>query len=686
MSRWHEPTCSNPEVEIIGGLPYCVHCDALATLDDIEDGLLLQGPREPPSEKSGTFNLTWPSCVQYIGGEDPPGNGSLQNSAIEVPELLQTASPQLRSSAMSSEKQIEATGMRNNEEDGSMVPRPCFRYQPLPNRKDVRLLKLNCGNDGSPLHADFATANLESEDTSYNALSYTWADDSGNTDRCRPLFVGPFWDALSITRNCEQALRSVRRRTGKPLDIWVDSVCINQADADERSCQVALMTEIYSRATEVMVYLGPAKDNSALALAASTRSLLQRGCVHAPSSSTGICEACSEAIRLLLQRPYFHRLWVVQEFVLSKQVSIYCGTSYAILRPNSEPGTFTMVCACDLMLNLENYHFGSLSVKPIGKGEKSQISSEWDRIMRKLESQIGATHTAALAAGPKESQLLDIARSLPPLSETTDAESQQNFWHHHEWAEQLWSKWKRFESRLGPLLRNAESRLAIKKAFMIQRLTFESCPLRVETDVGIWVCGCDTTGCTRGLLHISKLLWSLLSASVTTVLENDQVEADRPLDEHLSIQFMEWATTTEQLFSRLVRCEELGISALARATPGEGVGSLWMLTWNNFLENSFPLMGVSDMDSVNAIDRLLDFRYSSPHQKFSWNWDGVRDKLDTRWKFWKILDEDEWMRRWRKTRGEYTPGLSGVDYDLAVRLEMGRLGFNLDDHENVEIR
>ncbi|KAK2762898.1 heterokaryon incompatibility protein [Colletotrichum kahawae] len=124
------------------------------------------------------------------------------------------------------------------------------------------------------------------------------------------MFIGPFWDIIPITRNCENALRSVRISAGPPRNIWIDSLCINQDDEEERSAQVALMPRIYAGAAGVLVYLGNATSDSDLAMDAITRSEDSYRCVHLGNRS-GVCEGCFKAVESLFQRNFFQRLWVV---------------------------------------------------------------------------------------------------------------------------------------------------------------------------------------------------------------------------------------------------------------------------------------------------------------------------------------------------------------------------------------
>jgi hypothetical protein len=60
---------------------------------------------------------------------------------------------------------------------------------------------------------------------------------------------------VPITPNCHEALLQIRKRFGG-TGIWVDSICIHQADVEERSRQVELMGLVYRKAREVLVWLG----------------------------------------------------------------------------------------------------------------------------------------------------------------------------------------------------------------------------------------------------------------------------------------------------------------------------------------------------------------------------------------------------------------------------------------------
>jgi hypothetical protein len=70
---------------------------------------------------------------------------------------------------------------------------------------------------------------------------------------------------LSITENLHSALRQLRQTENHRI-LWVDAVCINQSDDVEKGRQVALMGEIYKRASSVLVWLAPASFETSKAL------------------------------------------------------------------------------------------------------------------------------------------------------------------------------------------------------------------------------------------------------------------------------------------------------------------------------------------------------------------------------------------------------------------------------------
>ncbi|RYP60659.1 hypothetical protein DL770_009948 [Monosporascus sp. CRB-9-2] len=93
----------------------------------------------------------------------------------------------------------------------------------------------------------------------YHALSYYWGPPTV-TGRIRCNEV-----EIPVTANLFSALQNLCHPE-KGMLIWIDALCINQADNAERAQQVGIMRHIYSKAIEVLVWLGPAADESDLCI------------------------------------------------------------------------------------------------------------------------------------------------------------------------------------------------------------------------------------------------------------------------------------------------------------------------------------------------------------------------------------------------------------------------------------
>jgi hypothetical protein len=99
-----------------------------------------------------------------------------------------------------------------------------------------------------------------SDDVYYEAVSYAW----GDPNNLRTITLAGF-DRL-VTKNLEIALQHLRYRHGVRR-LWVDALCINQQNNEERLHQVNLMRFVYQTAGRVLVWLGPSFENSDRAIA-----------------------------------------------------------------------------------------------------------------------------------------------------------------------------------------------------------------------------------------------------------------------------------------------------------------------------------------------------------------------------------------------------------------------------------
>lgn len=202
-----------------------------------------------------------------------------------------------------------------------------FRYQPLEEPDYIRVLILEPGGPSDPLRG--TNRHQKYSRVCYEAVSYTWGDDSTPCsimlDGCR----------MSLTRSLFNALVRLRLRD-RPRILWADGVCINQADNKEKSVQVGLMPRIFAQASKVFVYLGVQEHGSDCI--PSLVNILQRAGIKKFTNHSLLYKAFQSndipprndkiwvALLMFLRRPWFLRIWVIQEIVLAREVRFLCGS------------------------------------------------------------------------------------------------------------------------------------------------------------------------------------------------------------------------------------------------------------------------------------------------------------------------------------------------------------------------
>lgn len=149
----------------------------------------------------------------------------------------------------------------------------------------------------------------------YTALSYAWGD---ATDT-RTILVNEA--PVKVTANLHAALRDLQDEK-RALHLWTDALCINQQDDEEKSRQVMMMGRIYTLAHHTVIYLGPLTVASeALLKALASRTGAEEDVIIGDPDRSVI-----DSGRLdLLRRPWFNRVWVLQELVLARDPWVQCG-------------------------------------------------------------------------------------------------------------------------------------------------------------------------------------------------------------------------------------------------------------------------------------------------------------------------------------------------------------------------
>ncbi len=214
-----------------------------------------------------------------------------------------------------------------------------------------RIVTLLPGEHHTPLSCTLSHEDWHDPTHSYEAISYFWGDHR----HTKTIHVGgkPF----QVTSNLESALRHLRHEEpDQQRRLWVDAICINQMDSQERSQQVSQMFHVYNKAKQVIVWLGDGSADSNKALDFINSSL--RPCFESVGFSCtdeqanvasrfwdewdeGKDTECWGAIdhlmtlphskswssvaQLLLRR-WWSRAWTVQELISAQKVTVLCGT------------------------------------------------------------------------------------------------------------------------------------------------------------------------------------------------------------------------------------------------------------------------------------------------------------------------------------------------------------------------
>ncbi|KAJ8132135.1 hypothetical protein O1611_g1485 [Lasiodiplodia mahajangana] len=240
----------------------------------------------------------------------------------------------------------------------------------------IRTLELLPGKANDEIVCKLATMELN-DNSQLEALSYTW----GDPDKVTEITIGQ--SKCQVTVNLSHALRHLRFLS-TPRILWVDAVCINQRDTEEKTQQVTMMGDIYLAASQVLTWIGePSIDSNSVPNkvgkpqsspqepekvewytdndiplmrqfftneqtfddwpvigALSILTLLAHGAhlntlpffqdPRYPDFNIGIYpselwQKSSKALNALLESPYWSRVWIVQEMVLGHRVLIHYG-------------------------------------------------------------------------------------------------------------------------------------------------------------------------------------------------------------------------------------------------------------------------------------------------------------------------------------------------------------------------
>ncbi|KAL4724551.1 hypothetical protein ACLX1H_007992 [Fusarium chlamydosporum] len=224
-------------------------------------------------------------------------------------------------------------------------PHEPFPYKTLKS-DELRLLRVQTGNSDL-IRIDLKTAETPTSQPFW-ALSYVWGA------RENPVTILLDGQPFSITRNLYHALYEYRRHlfkdgltavTGADVWLWVDAICINQNDQVEKSIQVPRMSDIYGKCEHVLAWLGPVdnQEEDQISRLAERLKDFSSSSENRDSNNhhrittfmkladsdeeiAAEVELVRKALRSIGHRPWFRRIWILQEAVLAqKRPILLCG-------------------------------------------------------------------------------------------------------------------------------------------------------------------------------------------------------------------------------------------------------------------------------------------------------------------------------------------------------------------------
>ncbi|KAM7184773.1 Heterokaryon incompatibility protein (HET) domain containing protein [Naviculisporaceae sp. PSN 640] len=215
----------------------------------------------------------------------------------------------------------------------------CYSTVPLDDRskrRSIRVLELLPDpNPTSVIQCNLHAVSLD-ERPCYEAISYFWGP---RYFECSITCNGA---NLNITRSLHRALQRVRHPTQSRW-VWADAICINQSDdaIAERISQVSMMRDIYENAKQVLIWLGAAENNSHQAIYIIRQLAKYRSEIEAigrPSCwasdqleafglnlHKGTTQKEWTTLQLFFDRPWFKRVWTVQEVAVARKAVLFCG-------------------------------------------------------------------------------------------------------------------------------------------------------------------------------------------------------------------------------------------------------------------------------------------------------------------------------------------------------------------------
>jgi hypothetical protein len=204
-------------------------------------------------------------------------------------------------------------------------------YDTLPTARSIRLLRLHPGSDGERVSCSLEVVDNYASSPPYQALSYCWGESKDTTELTNN------GKSFAVTKNLYAALHQLRQKEQSIL-VWADAICINQNNIAERNQQIVVMDMIYRNAVQVVIWLGPANQQTGAVMAMMRRILpYYKSPTDDPDHFVWFELSVAEFEITDFSREewqsfwefygadWFFRVWVIQEVRHHKDIQLLCG-------------------------------------------------------------------------------------------------------------------------------------------------------------------------------------------------------------------------------------------------------------------------------------------------------------------------------------------------------------------------
>jgi hypothetical protein len=213
--------------------------------------------------------------------------------------------------------------------DDVYPPRSDYVYPPLKDN-EIRLLVVHPGVPGQDLTCSLVAEPLQ-DSRPYQALSYLWGSDVPN----KPIMILSYKSAsksksfrnlmlpkIYTRSNLFEALQQIRHPEND-ITLYVNALCINHDNQNEKFAQSSKTQEIFNRASNVIVWLGNENATSRAAFEFIPKVLDINGFDKLVKEESN--NQCWDALAELMRNRLFSRRWLIQELAMAKSAALHCG-------------------------------------------------------------------------------------------------------------------------------------------------------------------------------------------------------------------------------------------------------------------------------------------------------------------------------------------------------------------------